>query len=133
MATWTHEVLNPRTEGELFKVDVTIYRDGSPVKTQTFETNQDQGPDWPADGIKRLIQSLQALETLPGKITAGIRTLPADPVVDAAKNAWLADYELATRAKMLVDLNVIASNNAKYTALLARLKTNFKPEYIGLI
>ena len=133
MAIYTAKKVNPRTENGLFKIDVEIYADGVLVKTETFETSQDQPADWPADGVKRLIQSLQAVPTLPGKITTGDVTLPADPIVDVAANAWLADYALYQRVKPLVDAGVIAANNTKYTALLTRLKNNFQPAYVGLV
>lgn len=133
MATWTAEKRNPRSDGLIFMVDVAYLKDGVENHIQTYETNQDQAADWPADLVNQHIKGLQALETLPAKITTGTVTLPADPVVDAAAQAWQSDYALASRAKILVDLGVIPANNAKYTALLTRLKNNFKPEYIGLI
>lgn len=133
MAVWTARKTNPRTEGLQFKVDVEYLADGILDHTETYITTQGQPANWPADTVKRHIQSLIELETLPSTITAGAITLPADPVIDAAKDAWLADYSLASRAATLVDLGVIPANNVKYVALLARLKTNFKPEYIGLI
>lgn len=133
MAIWSAKVVNPRKEGDLFKVDVEIYKDGALVKTETFETSQEQPAGWPRDGVKRLIENLQGVENMPGKVTAGDLALPADPVIDAAADAWLKDFSLARSAKELVDLGVIPANNAKYTALLNRLKTNFKPEYIGLV
>jgi predicted NBD/HSP70 family sugar kinase len=136
MAIWTAKKVNPRIEGELFVVDVEIYKDGVLVKTERFDTAQDQPAEWPRDGIKRLIQRLQAVPELPSKILTGDVTIPADPVPTAdeiARDAWLKDFALAQRAKQLVDLNVIAANNARYVALLASLRTNFRPEYIGLI
>ena len=136
MAIWTAKKVNPRIEGELFAVDVEIYKDGVLVKTERFDTAQDQPAEWPSDGIKRLIQRLQAVPDLPSKILTGDVTLPPDNVPTAeeiARDAWLKDFALAQRAKQLVDLNVIAANNARYVALLARLKANFQPEYIGLI
>lgn len=133
MAVWTAEKRNTRLDGQVFKVDVAYLKDGVEDHIVTYETTQDQAADWPAESVKRHISDLQGLAALPGKITTGAVTLPADPVVDAAASAWMADFGLAQRAKSLVDLGIIPANNAKYTALLTRLKTNFKPEYIGLI
>lgn len=130
---WTARKVNPRTEGRLFKVDVEYLKDGVLDHTERYETSQGQPDNWPADAVKRHIQSLNELVELPAKITGGDVTLPADPVIDAAAEAWHADYSLASRAKVLVDLGVINADNVKYVALLARLKANFKAEYIGLV
>lgn len=67
------------------------------------------------------------------KISAGDVAVPSDAVIDVAAEAWHADYALAKGVKSLVDLGVIPANNAKYVALLARLKTHFRAEYIGLV
>jgi hypothetical protein len=128
---WTAKKVNPRIEGLVYRVNVEFYKDGVLDHMERYETTQSQPENWPAELVKRRIQHLEELETF--QVTAGDITLPADPVVDTAKEDWLADYSLASRAKMLVDLGVIPANNAKYVALLARLKTNFRPEYIGLI
>lgn len=133
MAVFTAKRVNPRIENERFVVDVEVYKDGVLVKTERFETTQDQPAGWPGDGIKRLIQNLQDVPNLPAKISAGDVVIPPDVVIDAAVEAWQADYSLASRVKTLVELGVIRADNAKYVALLARLKTNFKAEYIGLV
>jgi hypothetical protein len=131
--TWTAKKVNPREVSGRFAVDVEIYKNGDLVKTETFETTQDQPSDWPAEGVKQIIRSLRDVPALPAKITEGDVVLPGDRVVDAAAVAWQTDHALARTAKELVDLGVIPANNAKYVALLARLKTNFRAEYIGLI
>jgi hypothetical protein len=130
---WTARKVNPRKEGDLFKVDVEIRNDGEVVKIETFETSQSQPANWPAEGAKRLIENLKAVPQMVGKVEEGDIEIPADPVIDTAAQAWLEDHAKAMRAKSLVDLGVIPANNAKYAALLARLKTNFRAEYIGLI
>ena len=133
MAVWTAEKVNPRIEGNSFVVDVEIYKDDVLVKTERFTTSQDQPSDWPSDGVKRLIRSLQDVPTLLDKITAGDMTLPADTVIDVAEREWMNDFHRAEKAKILVDAGVIQANNAKYTALLTRLRNNFLPAYFDIL
>lgn len=83
-------------------------------------------------GVKRHIRDLEGVEGLMEKISTGEIVLPADPVVDSEAVAWNADYALASRVKHLVDLGVIEKDDAKYAELIARLRANYKPEFVGL-
>lgn len=56
-----------------------------------------------------------------------------DPAV-TARNEWLSHYRLWTRVKAtLIDTGVITASNPKAAALLAKVKTDLKPEYIDFI
>lgn len=135
MAVYTAKKLNPRVEGDLFKVDVEIYADGVLAKTQTFETNQTQPDTWPAEGVKRLIQSLQEVPTLPTKIAAGDLAIPVDAARDAAKDAWLALDSQYWRLKQYVDDGLITSANTpaawtQWMNLKAKRTADFRPAFV---
>lgn len=71
MATWTAEKVNPRIEGNVFIVDVELYKDGKLIETERYETTQPQDQDWPGELVKRRITNLEGVKELPTKIEAG--------------------------------------------------------------
>lgn len=131
MADWTAIKVNPRVDGDLFKIDVDLFADGVPVRRETFETTQAQSEDWPAEEVKRLIERLQAVPSMAETVTEGVIVLPDDPpAADPARGNWLADLARAKQIKDLVELGVIEANDKTYTDLLEKIRREFQQEYI---
>lgn len=133
MANWTATKVNPRVDGDLFKVDVDIFKDGVRVKRETFETTQEQDADWPAAEVKRLIERLRSVPSMAETVAEGAITLPADPpAADPDRTTWFADLARAKQMQNLVELGVIDANDKTYTDLLETVRRGYQPEYIGV-
>lgn len=123
----------PTTDAEGMTAFTIEYRkDAMPTITQSYRIDS-----FTLENLKNLVRSkcdaLNAATDPATVVTGKIDTTIVPPVIDAAAVAWRADYQTAQQAKLLVDLGVIPANNAKYVALLAKLKTNFLPAYINLV
>ena len=87
--------------------------------------------------IKGYITQLEAGQTNADTITVGDLDLSAvdlsKPQAEVDKSEWFMNWEKLQLAKILVDHGVFPETNKKYTDLQAKVKTDFKPEYIDLV
>lgn len=133
LAIYSAKKVNPRIEDGVFKVDVEIYENDRLVKTERFETTQEQDADWPSEGVKAIIDRLKTVPTLVGKVTAGDVVLPDAPIRDQAEIDWQNDFSVLKSAQTMISISGAFVDNPAYVALVDRVVKNFKPEYIGLV
>ena len=103
---------------------------------ETFSTNQDQPAEWLEEQIDRKLNFLnklkESVETIEVSAEFEAKSKESSPDKEAQAE-FIADVEKLRSMKRFVDLGVLESDNADYLALQAKIKSNFKTEYIGLI
>lgn len=80
------------------------------------------------------IDKLTAADTFAG-------TLTVDTAIDAVPmtasptdlDVFLRDFERLEKAQRLIDLGIIAANNAKVVALKTKIQNEIRPEYIDAL
>lgn len=132
MAVFTAKKVNKRQEGKFLKIDGEIYKDGTLIEVETYETNQIPPPNWPDDLIRRRIETLQGIPEAVAAVTTGDVPLVAEVVKDAAADAWNLDYSRWRKAKDVGQFRPAILQSAKFIALEKRLNDNFLPKYLDL-
>lgn len=103
---------------------------------ETFSTNQDQPAEWLEEQIDRKLNFLnklkESVETI--EVSAEFQAKAKEVSPDKeAQSEFITDVEKLRSMKRFIDLGVIESNDESYLALQAKIKSNFKTEYIGLV
>lgn len=103
---------------------------------ETFSTNQDQPAEWLEEQIDRKLNFLnklkESVETI--EVSAEFEAKAKETSPDKeAQSEFITDVEKLRSMKRFVDLGVLESNDENYLALQAKIKSNLKTEYIGLI
>lgn len=103
---------------------------------ETFSTNQDQPAEWLEEQIDRKLNFLnklkESVETI--EVSAEFEAKAKETSPDKeAQSEFITDVEKLRSMKRFVDLGVLESNDENYLALQAKIKSNFKTEYIGLV
>lgn len=118
-------------------VDVE-FTNGVNVLTETCRPSDETGLNhWVASRLK----TLNAGEEIAAKYAEGVTidpnpvvTPPAPTAAEIARNEWLANYHKWTRVKLyLIDTGLFTGNEAKATALKAKVIDDFRPEYFDYI
>jgi len=103
---------------------------------ETFSTNQDQPAEWLEEQIDRKLNFLNKLKESVDAIEVSAEFQAKAKEVSPDKEAqseFITDVEKLRSMKRFIDLGVLESNDADYLALQAKIKSNFKTEYIGLV
>lgn len=103
---------------------------------ETFSTNQDQPAEWLEEQIDRKLNFLNKLKESVDAIEVSAefqaKAKEASPDKEA-QSEFISDVEKLRSMKRFIDLGVLESNDENYLALQAKIKSNFKTEYIGLV
>lgn len=83
--------------------------------------------------VKALTASYAFADGLSPNDTVDVSDASSPAPAQVEQEAWLTDFGRLQRAQKLVDLGVIQASNAKFQALLNKVKTGIKPEYIDII
>lgn len=103
---------------------------------ETFSTNQDQPAEWLEEQIDRKLNFLNKLKESVDAIEVSAEFQAKAKEVSPDKEAqseFITDVEKLRSMKKFIDLGIIESNDENYLALQAKIKSNFKTEYIGLV
>lgn len=103
---------------------------------ETFSTTQDQPAEWLEEQIDRKLNFLnklkESVETI--EVSAEFQAKAKEVSPDKEAQAeFITDVEKLRSMKRFVDLGIIESNDENYLALQAKIKSNFKTEYVGLV
>lgn len=131
---WTAQIESKKIEKGVLQIGV-IYSNGTdsftvvyPLETPNFEGLKTQ--------VKNRLANLNGLETLATSINVGV--MP-DPVVVTPTQAeldqaeFLKDYTKWQKVKKAIDVGILTGNEAPVVALLAEVKSEFKPAYLDII
>lgn len=103
---------------------------------EKFETNQPQPEEWLGEQIDRKLGFLNELKVKADTIEIATKFEAKEKVVSEDKSAqteFIDDVNKLRSMKRFIDLGVIEENDESYVALQAKIKSNFKSEYIGLV
>ena len=133
---YTAKIVNKETVPQGLKITVD-FSDGTNTITEwSIPQDEDGFKYW----VKSRLESLNSIITLNTGYAVNSTVDVSDPVPPALTQAqidektWFTDYARWIRIKTtLVDTGVVDINNAKVQALLSKVKTNLKPEYVDKI
>lgn len=117
-------------------LQITVdFTDGVKTITETVIPQDETGlRHW----VKARLTSLNSIAELDTKYAVDAVIDLVEPVVEKTQaqidqDAWLVNYSRLTEVQKLIDLGIIPTDNLKVVALRNKLKTDFKPAYLGLI
>lgn len=133
---WTATVDKINRAGVDIRIDVT-YTDGTAVIKETLAATSPQIlKQTVINRVRQLEQGDSFLQTeKPGPVDTTIPppvTPPAPTADELARQSYAQDLRKMVALKNMVNLGVLTGSEAVYTNLLAKLKSNLKPEYWDL-
>ena len=103
---------------------------------EIFSTTQDQPAEWLEEQIDRKLNFLNKLKESVETIEVATEFQAKAKEVSEDKTAqteFIDDVNKLRSMKRFIDIGIIEANDESYVALQAKIKNNFKSEYIGLI
>lgn len=103
---------------------------------EKFETNQPQSEEWLGEQIDRKLGFLNELKVKADTIEIATKFEAKEKVVSEDKSAqteFIDDVNKLRSMKRFIDLGIIPSESEAYSELLAKVKGNYKEEYLTLV
>lgn len=103
---------------------------------ETFSTTQDQPAEWLEEQIDRKLNFLNKLKESVETIEVATEFQAKNKEVSADKTAqteFIDDVNKLRSMKRFIDLGIIPSESEAYSELLAKVKGNYKEEYLTLV
>lgn len=129
------EITDKGFDNGMLSVVVKFTNEEGKQVEETFQTNQSQNDEWLTERVTSKLKHLNALEEKAKNIVISTKFEDVEVVAEgkAERDEFLNDYQKLSTINRLISLGILTEDYEEKAELVAKLKTNFKPEYLGII